>query len=56
VAEIPIQRKERRTAWPVLIGAIILLAVMWYVFARNSVQPTVVRADSTAVATPKPAP
>jgi hypothetical protein len=53
VAEIPIQRKEGRNIWPLLIGLVVLVAVLWFVFARQSTPNTAAaRADSAAVATP----
>jgi hypothetical protein len=53
VAEIPIQRKEGRNIWPLLIGLIVLAAVLWFVMARRNTTDTAatVRADSTAAAT-----
>ncbi|HEV7990580.1 MAG TPA: DUF4142 domain-containing protein [Gemmatimonadaceae bacterium] len=53
MAEIPIQRKEGRNIWPMLIGLLVLLAVLWYVFSRrnNNTDTAAARADSTAVAT-----
>jgi hypothetical protein len=51
VAEIPIRRKEGRNVWPLLLGLIVLAAVLWFVFARNSTNTaTAVRADSAAAA------
>jgi putative membrane protein len=52
VAEIPIQRKPRRNIWPVLIGLLVLLAVLWYLFYRrpHANDATAARADSTSVA------
>jgi LPXTG-motif cell wall-anchored protein len=52
VAEIPIQRKERRNIWPLLLGLIVLAAVLWFVFARrsNTSATAAVRTDSAAVA------
>jgi putative membrane protein len=53
VAEIPIQRKEGRNIWPMLIGLLLLAAILWYVFSRrnNTTDTAAARADSTAVAT-----
>ena len=50
VAEIPIQRKEGRNVWPLLIGLLVLAAILWYVFSHrnNSTDTAAVRADSTA--------
>ena len=53
MAEIPIQRKEGRNIWPLLIGLLVLAAVLWFVFARQrSPNTAAARADSAAVATP----
>jgi hypothetical protein len=53
VAEIPIQRKEGRNIWPLLIGLLVIVAVVWFVFARpGTPNTTAVRADSAAVASP----
>lgn len=52
MAEIPIQRKEGRNIWPMLIGLLVLLAVLWFVFSRrHDADTAAARADSTAVAT-----
>lgn len=50
MAEIPIQRKEGRNIWPLLIGLLLLLAVLWYIFGRRNNNATAARSDSTAVA------
>jgi putative membrane protein len=51
VAEIPIRRKEGRNIWPLLLGLLVLLAILWYVFGRrNNDNTAAARADSTAVA------
>jgi putative membrane protein len=51
VAEIPIQRKEGRNIWPMLLGLLVLLAVLWFIFGRNrNADTAAARADSTAVA------
>ena len=48
VAQIPIQRKERSNIWPLLLGLLAVLAVLWYVFARKHTDDTAQRpADST---------
>ena len=53
MADIPIQRKEGRNIWPLLIGLLVLAAVLWFVFARQrSSNTAAARADSAAVATP----
>jgi len=50
VADIPIQRKEGRNIWPLLLGLLVLAAILWFVFGRKSDNTTAARADSTAVA------
>ncbi|MFL5617248.1 MAG: hypothetical protein ACJ79A_02505 [Gemmatimonadaceae bacterium] len=53
MADIPIQRKEGRNIWPLLIGLLLLVAVLWFVFGRQHTPNTAAaRADSAAVATP----
>jgi hypothetical protein len=53
MAEIPIQRKERRRIWPVLL--ILLLAallVAWYVSTHRAGSTGTAGADSTATMSP----
>lgn len=51
MADIPIQRKEGRNIWPLLLGLLALVAILWFVFGRRSADNTAaVRADSTAAA------
>jgi len=51
VAEIPIQRKEGRNIWPMILGLLALLAILWFLFGRNrNANTAAARADSTAVA------
>lgn len=50
MAEIPIQRKEGRNIWPMLLGLLVLAAVLWFIFGRNRGTTAAARADSTAVA------
>ena len=51
MADIPIQRKEGRNIWPLLLGLLALVAILWFVFGRRSTANTAAaRADSTAVA------
>ena len=51
MADIPIQRKEGRNIWPMLLGLLALLAALWFLFGRgNDDNATAARADSTAVA------
>ena len=53
MAEIPIRRKEGRNIWPLLIGLVALVAVLWFLFARpKSPEAASARADSAAVASP----
>ena len=47
MAEINIQRKER-SVWPWLLAGVLLLALLWFLFARNNDNLlTGSRADST---------
>jgi hypothetical protein len=49
MAEIRIERKER-SLLPWLLAGILLLGLLWFLFARNTGAPVVARAgDSTAV-------
>ena len=51
MAEIPIQRKEGRNIWPMLLGLLVLAAILWFIFGRRNADNTAAaRADSTAVA------
>ena len=51
MADIPIQRKEGRNIWPMLLGLLAVLAALWFIFGRNrDDNTTAARADSTAVA------
>lgn len=51
MAEIPIQRKEGRNVWPMLLGLLLVLAVVWFLFARGNIGTgtAAARADSAAV-------
>ena len=52
MADIPIQRKEGRNIWPMLLGLLVLLAALWFIFARNDTDNTAaVGADSAAART-----
>ena len=52
MADIPIQRKEGRNIWPLLLGLLALLAALWFIFGRdNDADTAATGADSTAVAT-----
>ncbi len=48
MAEIPIQRKEGRNIWPILLGLLALLAILWYLFGRNRNDTVAATADTTA--------
>ncbi len=51
MADIPIQRKEGRNIWPLLLGLLALVAILWFVFGRRGANNTAAaRADSTAAA------
>jgi putative membrane protein len=50
VADIPIRRKEGRNIWPLLLGLLVLLAILWYVFGRRNNNTAAAPADTTAVA------
>ena len=51
MADIPIQRKEGRNIWPLLLGLLALLAALWFIFGRdNDADTAATGADSTAVA------
>jgi len=50
LADIPIQRKEGRNIWPLLLGLLVLLGILWFIFGRRSSPTAAARADSTAVA------
>ena len=50
MADIPIQRREGRNIWPMVIGLLVLAAALWFIFARNTDTDTAAaRADSAAV-------
>jgi putative membrane protein len=51
VADIPIQRKEGRNIWPLLLGLLALAALLWFIFGRDRTDDTAAaRADSAAAA------
>lgn len=55
MADIPIQRKEGHSFWPWLIGILIVIAVIWFLFARRNTTPTTTMTDTTAtMAAPAP--
>lgn len=50
MADIPIQRREGRNIWPMVIGLLVLAVALWVIFARNtSTDTAAARADSAAV-------
>lgn len=53
MADIPIQRKEGNNIWPWIIGLIVILAIAWFLFARNrnTVPAGAAMTDSTGVMT-----
>ncbi|MEO6526859.1 MAG: hypothetical protein ABIP93_09565, partial [Gemmatimonadaceae bacterium] len=51
MVEIPIQRKEGRNIWPLLLGLLAMLALLWYFHNRNRNADTAAAlADSVTVA------
>jgi uncharacterized membrane protein YraQ (UPF0718 family) len=49
MAEINIQRKER-SVWPWLLAGVLLLGLLWFLFARNATESVVAGgADSAAL-------
>jgi hypothetical protein len=46
MAEINIQRKER-SVWPWLLAGVLLLALLWFLFARNTDNMTTGTAGDT---------
>lgn len=53
MAEIPIEKKERSNLLPLLLGALLLLALLgWCVTRDRDVEPVPGAADTTAVMTP----
>ncbi len=51
MAEIPVQRKQRRSIWPLLLLLIIALAAAWYFWSRQQGSVGAPRADSTSTTT-----
>lgn len=60
MADIPIQRKEGHSFWPWLIAIVVLIAIVWLLFARrtggNGAGATAGTAGGTAPAATAPAP
>lgn len=52
MAEIPIQRKERRSWWPWLLLLLVVLVIAWYFWTRSGVSTRAPVADSTATVIP----
>jgi hypothetical protein len=50
MAEIPIQRKSRRSAGPLILLVLIVLGAAWYFWARSVNATSTTSADSTATA------
>jgi hypothetical protein len=46
MAEINIQRKER-SVWPWLLGGLLLVGVLWFLFARNPAADVTTATDTT---------
>ena len=44
MADIPIERKDHKSIWPWIIGIIVLLIILWFLFGRH-------RNDNTAATT-----
>jgi LPXTG-motif cell wall-anchored protein len=51
VAEIPIKRKDRRNAWPLLLGLLALILVLGFLFGRKRVDKAGFAADTTSSTT-----
>lgn len=51
MAEIPITRKERRNIWPMLIGLLVLVLVLGFLFGRKRVDRAGLASDTTSSTT-----
>ena len=51
MAEIPIQHKERRNVWPILLALIALVLVLGFLFGTKNVQRGRLAADTTSSTT-----
>ena len=51
MAEIPVQRRQRRSIWPLLVLLLLALAVAWYFWSRQQGAAGTPRADSTSTTT-----
>jgi hypothetical protein len=56
MADIPIQRKEGHTFWPWLIAILVLIAIVWFLFARRTGGNGAGTAAGTPPAATAPAP
>jgi hypothetical protein len=48
VAEIPIQHKEGHSIWPWILGLIVLLLIIWFIFGNRGGTTVASTADTTA--------
>jgi hypothetical protein len=59
MADIPIERKANRNMWPIIIGVLVLLAIIWWAMNRRhdttAATPTTADTVMTAPATTAPA-
>jgi hypothetical protein len=57
MADIPIERKANRNIWPIIIAIIVVLAILWWVFARRHDQSATGNTTAdTVMTTPAPTP
>lgn len=54
MADIPIERKDHRSIWPWIIGIIVLLLILWFLFGRhrNGNAAMTTGADTTTMMAP----
>jgi hypothetical protein len=54
MADIPIERKDHKSIWPWIIGIIVLLLILWFLFGRHRTDnaATTTGADTTMMAAP----
>jgi hypothetical protein len=53
MADIPIEHKSGRAIWPWIIGLIILIVILWLIFARRKPAPVAPAVtDTTTMTTP----
>lgn len=56
MADIPIERKDNRSIWPWIIGIIVLLLILWFLFGRHRNDNTAATTGAdTVMTTPAPA-